>query len=415
MNTTFNLWLNNKPNRDGTFTIFIRVTQNRKHKLIKSGVSVNNASAFNPIAKPGGWIRGYNEKSKKANETLKKKLKDISEINNDLDNPSTEKIIESYSGNVHGDCLEYLKKIMHRLEKEGKVRSYKRYNQLFNKLAEYTKSDKLPFDQITVTFLIDFKAHLSGLHQNTIYEHFKNLRALFNAAIKEDIIQPEKNPFVRFEVSQAATTKQSLNDDELNRLKELNLEVGSKLWHSRNYFFFSFYNGGIRAGDIITMKWNAVANDRLSYVMAKTRNNKLIKKSVPLLAEAKAILSHYRNDECKPNQFIFGLIKDEFSSLINDEKKIKSGHEKTLFGAIGSRNAILNKNLKELAKLAEISKPLTFHIARHSFADYAISKKVNPRVLQKILGHEKFETTETYIHNRDNKEVDESMIEIFES
>lgn len=41
MATTFNFEINNKPNKDGKFTILLRITQNRAHKRIKTCVELN--------------------------------------------------------------------------------------------------------------------------------------------------------------------------------------------------------------------------------------------------------------------------------------------------------------------------------------------------------------------------------------
>ena len=45
--TTFNFEINNKPNKDGKFTILLRITQNRAHKRIKTCVELNRKSDWN--------------------------------------------------------------------------------------------------------------------------------------------------------------------------------------------------------------------------------------------------------------------------------------------------------------------------------------------------------------------------------
>jgi len=256
---------------------------------------------------------------------------------------------------------------------------------------------------------------MKHLHQNTVYEHFKNFKASFNEAITEDVIGADKSPFNKFKVSQVDTHKESLSEIEIIRLKGLELEYGSPQWHAWNCFLFAFYCGGIRAGDLITMKWNNIEDDSLSYVMSKTRNGKLIRKSVPLIPEAQKILHYYESPLNESNDFIFGMLDRSLSKLIGNDKKIKSGFEVKIFNQIASRNTILNKNLKKLALLSEITKPLTFHIARHSFAQYSIDRDMNPKILQSILGHEKFATTEAYISTLKNKKVEEAMLKVFQA
>ena len=195
----------------------------------------------------------------------------------------------------------------------------------------------------------------------------------------------------------------------------MNLEYGSSLWHTLNCFLLAFYCGGIRAGDLIMMRWSNIVDGNLTYVMSKTRNNKLLEKSVPLIPDALAILKHYEHDGLTENDFIFNLLNREYSKFISRERKIKSGYEVKIFNQIASKNTILNRDLKKIAELAGITKKVTFHIARHSFAQYALDRDINPKVLQSILGHEKFATTETYIETLKNKKVEDAMLKIFDN
>ena len=54
---TFALHIDNKPNRFGRYVIYVRVTQNRKKKLIKTSVEVVSKNLFNKNAKNENWIR----------------------------------------------------------------------------------------------------------------------------------------------------------------------------------------------------------------------------------------------------------------------------------------------------------------------------------------------------------------------
>ncbi len=419
MNTTFNFWVNSTPRSDKTYEIYLRVTQNRNHKSIKTGITIGNRSDFNPKAKPLKWIRGLDANAKKLNDSLDKKLTLIKDkflsLENSIDSPSKERIIKSFASKSTSDFMEFLNRIIERFNEGGNYRSSKRYGQLKNKLLAFHGDSPLPFDLIDVTFLKDFRISMIDLHQNTIYEHFKNFKASMNQAIEEDIIKVDQSPFGKYKVSAVTTSKEKLTEDEIRLLKALNLEYGSSLWHTLNCFLLAFYCGGIRAGDLIMMRWSNIVDGNLTYVMSKTRNNKLLEKSVPLIPDALAILKHYEHDGLTENDFIFNLLNREYSKFISRERKIKSGYEVKIFNQIASKNTILNRDLKKIAELAGITKKVTFHIARHSFAQYALDRDINPKVLQSILGHEKFATTETYIETLKNKKVEDAMLKIFDN
>jgi len=72
-------------------------------------------------------------------------------------------------------------------------------------------------------------------------------------------------------------------------------------------------------------------------------------------------------------------------------------------------NQKLNSYLKEIADICEISKPLTFHIARHTFATtITLTNGVPIETVSKLLGHTKLSTTQIYAKVIESK-LDEDM------
>jgi site-specific recombinase XerD len=60
-------------------------------------------------------------------------------------------------------------------------------------------------------------------------------------------------------------------------------------------------------------------------------------------------------------------------------------------------NQKLNSYLKEIADTCDITKPLTFHIARHTFATtVTLTNAVPIETVSKLLGHSKLTTTQIY-------------------
>ena len=69
----------------------------------------------------------------------------------------------------------------------------------------------------------------------------------------------------------------------------------------------------------------------------------------------------------------------------------------------------IRDSLKEIADLCEISKELTFHIARHTFATtVTLSNGVPIESVSKMLGHKSIKTTQHYAKILDKK-VSEDM------
>lgn len=65
--------------------------------------------------------------------------------------------------------------------------------------------------------------------------------------------------------------------------------------------------------------------------------------------------------------------------------------------------------MKNIAKVVGITKLLTYHVSRHTFATLFLSRGGRVEVLQKILGHSKIEDTMIYVHIID--EISNTQIE----
>ena len=73
-----------------------------------------------------------------------------------------------------------------------------------------------------------------------------------------------------------------------------------------------------------------------------------------------------------------------------------------------AKAALINKCLKAIAERAEMTKKLSSHISRHSFADIARKKGTSLLDIQKLLGHSDSKTTQIYLDSFDVESQDEA-------
>ena len=449
--TTFALILNSRPNRFGKYAIYIRIIQDRKVTKVKTSVEVNKKD-WNKDAKNENWVRQNDPEYSNKNNTLVNELDAIKKAYQRLKKNSAatpERIIAAVNAGESSstflkvetskDRAGKVKTIMSGFAAErtqaildaGGIRNWKKYNGFLNKLAGFMDKKmghkkELLFSEITPEFVTRFDAYLHTLHnsrgkkeagkmlhQNTIVVILNIFHTLIRKGMELGYTTPDKNPFLVFKYSGIKTEKEKLDATEIQALEALGLEEGSLDWHSRNCFMFSFYCAGIRAGDLLQLRWLNVAGGRLNYQMGKNHKTRDLK----LVPQAAAILDLYRSENSKPTDYIFPFMSNRktYAGAISqaDRDTLPSDMKQKLFEEISAKNALINKSLKRLALKAGISKKVSMHISRHSFASVAAQKGLPSNKVKGLLAHSKLQTTEGYMGNFDTSEYDEALESVF--
>jgi integrase len=380
----------NKQKPNGEYPLYIRITKDRRSKFISLGIYIQKKYWNENDSK----LKSSHPNSARLNNLIAKNVKEAEALALDLElknlSLSSINFKEAVKGKSSSSFLDYADTLINRLEKSGKIATYKRYKVIVNKLRSY-KANSMAFEDFTVTFLKDYESYLISLGNstNTIHTNLKTLRAILYQAIKENLFPQEKNPFFQFKLKTSKVEKQKLSKEEIRRIVNLDLEENSKLWHTRNYFMFSFYLAGIRFSDLAQLQWSNVVDNKLKYKMSKTGST-----IEHLLTDSSnKILDFYRPNKINNSQFIF--------PILSQEKSLYSS--KQLYNDISSKNAMINSTLKDLAKLAEIKKKISFHISRHSWADLARKGKMDIYSISKALRHSNITTTENYFKSLDDE------------
>ena len=457
---TYRFELNDKPSRNGKYAVFLRVTVNGKRKKFKTPVEVNRKSDWNPTPKGDNWIRPSEPNSKVWNQTLSKTIEKAKKTYEELANNgavTSEKVISGINteSNVFS-FISFAESFAKSTYESGEYRTYTKYITLLNKLKFFIngvnpesiltiprngkeleihlgklKKDLL-FNEITLSFLNKFKAYLKKipnsknaeltLHQNTISKQFDNFKSLYNKGrieLKEKGLSIKDNPFDDFECETIDTNKEKITWEEIELLKKLSLEENSLIWHSRNCFLLAFYCAGMRAGDLIQLRGTNILYEhgdwRISYRMDKTATTK----EILLLPEALEIITKYTDLQNRTSNYIFPLLDNNanYAKAITWEDKERLPHEvkKHLLQQVNSKNSLLNKYLNKMAEMAGITKKISMHIARHSFANIARQKKANVYDISKALGHSSLKITEAYLSKFDTTSQDATMKQVFDT
>jgi site-specific recombinase XerD len=320
--------------------------------------------------------------------------------------------------NARQDFLEYIKQAADRKYRNSQIRTSEKYLVLLRKLQTFRQGKPLPVDDLDTALLKDFQLYLKqqGSHQNYIHVNLKTLRTIIQKeAIKEDrIISPDKNPFIFFDMPKVLPTKKErLDEKEIIKIEALDLQVADPLYHIRNAFLFSYYNAGIRIGDLLQLQWGNINSGRLEYFMGKTGKQR----SIELQPQALKILQRYQASNPDQTGYIFPFLDSQakYAKIQSPEDFQKASPEllSFLYSQTESKIASVNQGLKHIAMKAGIKKRLTSHIARHSFADYARKKETSLYDIKNMLGHSKIGITEVYLSDLDTGSMDKAMKQIF--
>lgn len=428
---TFRFELNGRPTKNKTYVVYLRVTVGGKRKLIKTMVEIARPSDFNAKCKGENWIRGGVRDAKVLNAQLADILAKAKETYKELDKEGEVTTVtlakEMNTEAVSPSFLAFARERAQMIYDNGGWRNWRKYCGLINKLDAFRKKRRMAditVADMTVELLTRFDNFLHKwenerepgklLHPNTIEVQFNILRTLVHRAIEIGIMEASKDPFLVFKYKGVKTIKEKLEDSEMERIINLELEESSLIWHCKNYFLFSYYCAGIRAADLIQLRWgNVTASGRLHYQMGKNHKER----DLLLVEQAVEILRHYRREDAKATDYIFPLLSNdaEYAGYVTqaDKDRMRPELRHKMYQDISSKNALINKYLKKIAEQSEIEKPLSMHISRHSFAHIAQESGAESSAIKNILGHSNLATTERYMGSFDTSKTDETLRNVF--
>lgn len=214
-----------------------------------------------------------------------------------------------------------------------------------------------------INFLRNARKHNGEKYSaKTIFVYTAELKAVLNEAVREDLIV--KNPMSLLssveKPREPSSTREFLTAEELERLKA----TPCKYKEVKDAFLFSCYCG-LRLSDVENLRWsNLEKNDngkvQVALIQEKTKQPNRIQ--LPTYA-----LSCLPADR-KGNELIFNL----------------------------PSRPVLTRAIKNWAENAGITKNVSFHIARHTFATSLLTMGADLYTTSKLLGHTKITTTQIY-------------------
>jgi len=259
----------------------------------------------------------------------------------------------------------------------GTMKNYsttKKYIEKF--LREKYRRQDITLSELNYKFIMDFETYLQNhkpkdhhkpLNNNGIMKHMERLRKMVNMAITLDWLV--KDLFAKYKMRFEKVEREFLTQEELTSIIKKNFTI-ERLQIVKDMFLFSCYTGLSYIDAMSLTEGNLTKGiDGGNWLVINRQKTETVVR-VPLLPQASTLIDKYR-------------------------KHPRSVHLGTLFPVISNQK--MNSYLKEIADVCGITKPMTFHIARHTFATtVTLSNGVPIESVSKMLGHTSIRTTQIY-------------------
>jgi len=268
-----------------------------------------------------------------------------------------------------------------RFERNFSENTLDAYVRDIKKLKEYAEEDleNIGPDVISYDNLQEYIFTLSKqkFSERSQARWISSIKAFFKFLVEDEV--REDNPSSLLEGPKLGLyLPDTLSLSDINKIIEA-IDIDSDLGQRNQCIIEVLYGCGLRVSELIDVKISNI-NFKENYIKIVGKGNKT--RFVPLAHYTAGLLQTY--------------IKE-----IRSKIKINKKHEDILF--LNSRGTSMSRVIvfliiKELTDKAGISKKISPHTFRHSFATHLMQNGADLRFIQEMLGHSSITTTQVYTH-----------------
>lgn len=265
---------------------------------------------------------------------------------------------------------EYTKK-----DKRMIIAAEKRFKEFLLSKPKYKLyADGIIGDMIDKKMIKEFADYLQerskGSGAQTVFQRFKKV---MKAAVEQDVISKNPCTGISIPVDETALVKDVLTSDEIMTL--INTHYMNESKELRRAFIFTLYTG-IRYCDLVDLTYKNVdyPSRLLRFDQNKTKHS-----------------SPHSHVDFPLNDFTLALIGDAPDGDLSAHIFTLPSHESC------------NKSLKRWCKHAGITKHITWHCGRHSFATNVLYTGTDIKTVASLLGHSGLKYTERYVRAIDER------------
>lgn len=268
---------------------------------------------------------------------------------------------------------QYLK-----LEKALSENTFDAYMTDLRKLLNFLEGENIGVLDTTLDDLERFAAglHDIGIHPRSQARILSGIKSFFHFLVIADYLEADpsellEGPKIGFKLPEVLTVEEI---DKIISTVELEKNEGQR----NRAILETLYSCGLRVSELCNLKISDLYFEE-GFIKVEGKGSK--QRLVPISPRAIKEINYWFKDRC--------------------HWKIKKGFEDYVFLARwgnGISRIMVFHLIKELAEKAGITKNISPHTFRHSFATHLLEGGANLRAIQCMLGHESIATTEIYTH-----------------
>jgi len=283
---------------------------------------------------------------------------------------------------IWNEHIEGLKKLIGKENSYATYQKYKKANEYMQSfLQKHYKVDDVSVKQIDHRMISEFLMFIKTEKNyafNSAIKMLQKLKKIITISLHNGWIT--KDPFIKISFALKHVERCYLTEVELKKLMDYNSRI-ERINRVRDFFVFSCFTG-LAYIDIKQLKRHEIEENESGFWIRTHRQKTGNRANIPILEVPMNIINKY----CVLDAL---NADDPILPILSNQK--------------------MNAYLKELTDLCGISKELTFHIARHTFATTVTMMNGVPiESVSKMLGHKNMASTQIYARIVDQK-VGEDM------
>ena len=268
---------------------------------------------------------------------------------------------------------QYLK-----LEKSLSPNTFNAYMTDLQKLLHFLEGENIEMLDVTLDDLQRFAAglHDIGIHPRSQARILSGIKSFFHFLVVADYLEADpsellEGPKIGFKIPEVLTV------EEIDKIISA-VDMDKKEGQRNRAILETLYSCGLRVSELCNLKLSDLYFEE-GFIKVEGKGSK--QRLIPISPRAIKEIKYWFIDR--------------------NMGKIKKGYEDYVFLARWGNNIsriMVFHMIKELAEKAGITKNISPHTFRHSFATHLLEGGANLRAIQCMLGHESIATTEIYTH-----------------